>query len=201
MIKNIVFDLGNVLLRFDPIGFLRELGYDEDRVRDLKSLIFDSPTWRLADQGLISIEDHTQVYLNQAPHYETEIRYLMQHWVEMPTLIDESARLFQACVDQGFKVYILSNYPQQGFNEMWESTPLLHQAHGAVISYRIKLVKPMPEIYHYLLDTYGLDPKETVFMDDLHENISAACAVGIRGIQFKCVTQAKEALLELGVEL
>ncbi|MHC1734913.1 MAG: HAD family hydrolase [Erysipelotrichaceae bacterium] len=201
IIRNIVFDLGNVLLKYDPKGFLESLGYDPIKVQDLTQLIFRSQEWRAADQGLLGKEEHTKIYLQKAPHYAKEIEYIMDHWVEMPTLLEDSSKIFLDIVDQGYQVYLLSNYPEQGFMEMWENTPLLHLAHGSVISYQLKLVKPMPEIYQHLLDKYGLNPEETLFLDDLAENIEGAKALGIHGIVFKNTNQVIQELRDYGIHI
>ena len=84
---------------------------------------------------------------------------------------------------------------------MWENTPLLHLAHGSVISYQLKLIKPMPEIYRHLLDKYGLNPEETLFLDDLAENIEGAKALGIHGIVFKNTQPVIQELRDDGIHI
>lgn len=200
-IRNIVFDLGNVLLKYDPRGYLESLGYDKEKVSDLMKLIFHGVEWKLADQGLLSNDQLIEIYQLKAPQYYNEINYVMRNWYKLMVLMEESKELFQEVLDKGYNVYILSNYPEYKFLDMWERTPLFHKAHGSVISYQIKLTKPSKEIYHHLLDKYDLDPDETIFLDDLQENINGAKKVGIHGIRFKNVAQVRQELKAYGVEL
>lgn len=200
-IKNIVFDLGNVLLKYDPKGYLESLGYDSTTVSDLMKLIFHGIEWKLADQGLLSNDQLIEIYVLKAPQYSFEIRYVMQNWFRIVTLMEESKELFLEILDKGYNVYILSNYPEYMFMDMLERTPVLHKAHGSVISYQIKLTKPSREIYLHLLEKYRLIAEETLFLDDLQENINGAKKVGIHGIRFKNVKQVKHDLKEYGVEI
>jgi FMN phosphatase YigB (HAD superfamily) len=201
MIKNIVFDLGNVLLKYDPKAYLHSLGYSSEEVSFLMKLIFNSVEWKLADQGLLSNQQLTDIFLLKAPQYSFDIRYVMQNWSDIVSFMDDSGELFQAVIDKGYKVYILSNFSEYGFKEKWNNHPLLSKAHGSVISYQIKMTKPSKEIYLHLLEKYNLNPEETIFIDDLQENINGARKAGIHGIRFKNVMQAKEDLARLGVSI
>jgi putative hydrolase of the HAD superfamily len=201
MIKNIVFDLGNVLMKYDPKAYLQSLGYSMEEVTELMKLIFNGVEWKLADQGLLSNQQLTDIYLLKAPQYSFDIRYIMQNWKDIITMMDESKRFFQDVLDKGYQVYLLSNYPEYGFKEMWDNNPILSNAHGSVISYQVKMTKPSKEIFLYLLEKYDLNPEETVFFDDLLENINGARKAGIHGIRFKSVSQAKKDLLILGVQV
>jgi len=200
-IRNIVFDLGNVLLKYDPKGYLESLGYDKDKVSDLMKLIFHGIEWKLADQGLLSNDQLIEIYQLKAPQYFNEINYVMENWYKHMILLEESTALFQEVLDKGYNIYILSNYPEYKFMDMWERTPVFHKAHGSVISYQIKLTKPSKEIYLHLLEKYNLDPAETIFLDDLQENINGAKKVGIHGIRFRNVAQVRQELNALGVQL
>jgi HAD superfamily hydrolase (TIGR01509 family) len=200
-IRNIVFDLGNVLLKYDPKGYLESLGYEKEVVDDLMKLIFQGIEWKLADQGLLSNDQMTEIYLLKAPQYSFEINYVMENWYRHMVLLEESKDFFLEILDKGFNVYILSNYPEYKFMDMWERTPVLGKAHGSVISYQIKLTKPSKEIYQHLLEKYDLNPDETLFLDDLQENINGAKKVGIHGIRFRNVAQVKQELKKLGIDL
>ena len=200
-IKNIVFDLGNVLLKYDPKSYLESLGYDAETVSDLMKLIFHGIEWRLADQGLLSNDQLIEIYLLKAPQYSFEINYVMENWYRHMVLLEESKDFFLAILDKGFNVYILSNYPEYKFMDMWERTPVLSKAHGSVISYQIKLTKPSKEIYTHLLEKYDLNPDETLFLDDLQENINGAKKAGIHGIRFRNVAQVKHDLKAFGIQL
>lgn len=200
-IRNIVFDLGNVLLKYDPKGYMESLGYDKETVSDLMKLIFHGIEWKLADQGLLSNDQLIEIYQLKAPQYFREINYVMENWHQHLSLLEESTVLFQEVLDKGYNVYILSNYPEYKFMDMWERTPIFHKAHGSVISYQIKLTKPSKEIYRHLLEKYALDPDETIFLDDLQENINGAKKVGIHGIRFRDAAQVRQELKAYGVEI
>jgi FMN phosphatase YigB (HAD superfamily) len=164
-------------------------------------LIFNGVEWKLANQGLLSNQQLTDIFLLKAPQYSFDIRYVMRNWNKIIKMMDESKAFFLDVLDKGYNVFILSNYPEYGFKEMWESNPVLAKAHGSVISYQIKMTKPSKEIYHHLLEKYNLNPEETIFIDDLQENINGARKAGIQGIRFKNVTQTKEELAKLGVSI
>jgi len=201
MIKNIVFDIGRVLVSYTPLEFLHSLGYSEFKSQELFNVIFCGQTWKDADRGILSLAEQVTIYKEQLPLYQAEIEEIMEKWIYMPTMMEESEALLKEVLDLGYNIYLLSNYPENGFPQFWQRYPILERVHGYVVSYQEKLLKPEKEIYDVLLQRYQLIPEETVFIDDIRENIDAAIQLGIHGIVFENVTQAKSTLLSLGVAI
>lgn len=201
MIKNIVFDIGRVLVSYDPLDFLYSLGHNEPKSQELYNAIFNSQTWKDADRGILTLTEQLAIYKNQLPHYSADIDDIMEKWIYMPTMMAESEALLKEVLDLGYNVYLLSNYPEIGFPQFKQRYSILDRVHGYVVSYQEKLLKPEREIYEVLLQRYNLIPDETVFIDDIRENIDAADNLGIHGIVFENVTQTRSILLSLGVTI
>ncbi len=201
MIKNIVFDIGRVLVSYTPFEFIQSLGHSERKSQELFQVIFGGQTWKDADRGTVTLTQQLSIYKDQLPLYSDEIDEIMEKWIYMPTMMAESEALLKEVLDLGFNVYLLSNYPEHGFPQFKLRYPILDRVHGYVVSYQEKLMKPEKEIYEVLLQRYQLVPDETVFIDDISENIEAAVQLGIHGTVFENVTQTKSYLISLGVPL
>lgn len=201
MIRNIIFDVGKVLVSYEPEEYMKSLGYDEKTRKRLMEAVFENPLWDDSDQGLGSPDEFLEAFTANAPEFADEI-------YTIHTTVGNTIELFSYAVDwiknlkaRGYKVYILSNYSENMFNQTREKMKFLSLADGAVFSYKIKVLKPDSEIYHYLCETYALKPEECVFLDDRPENIEGAEKTGIRGIVFHDYEQGKnelEKLLEKG---
>jgi len=201
MIKNIVFDIGRVLVSYAPLEFIYSLGHNEPKSQELYHTIFDSQTWRDADRGILTLAEQINIYKNQLPHYSADIDEIMEKWIYMPTMMEESETLLKEVLDLGYNVYLLSNYPENGFPQFKQRYSILDRVKGCVVSYQEKLLKPEKEIYEVLLQRYDLIPDETVFIDDIRENIEGAVQLGIHGIVFENVNQTRSILLSLGVTI
>ena len=95
---------------------------------------------------------------------------------------------------------VLSNYSDKAFKECWNALDFLPYVDGGILSFKDKLIKPDPAIYHLILDRYHLKAQECVFIDDTQANVDGARAVGIHALRFENQAQAKEELKKLGVE-
>lgn len=201
-IKNIVFDIGQVLLDYSPDDILRQLLPDSTHHDLYKAHLFNAPIWLELDKGTLSNEDAIKKLsepLSIIPNYETEVASLLTNFVFHLPLMERSFQLFQS-LKATYNMYILSNFQARPFSEIRELHPFILQVNGVVISSLVHLLKPDPLIYEYLLSKYNLIPDETIFIDDKLENITAATAQGIHGIQFKSADQVKESLRQLGVK-
>lgn len=185
MIKNVVFDIGNVLINFKPFEFLRERFADEAVVQTVYKTIFESKEWPELDRGTITEEEATENFCRYCSEYEAEIREVMREWHSMLTPIEATVDIFKELKQKGYKIYVLSNYHMKAFESTYNNNEFFKLADGMVVSHKINMLKPEPEIYDFLLKEYSLIAEETLFIDDTLANIEGANKAGIKTIFFK----------------
>lgn len=181
MLKNIVFDLGNVLVKFDS----NELIYSffNKRQEEVKSFYFDS-LWNEYDQGLYSVEEMIEKGVKQFPELELCIKKLMYHWTEFVIPLKDNVAFIKDLKRLGYNVYILSNIPEDDTKYL-RSLGVFDNIDGGIFSYEYKKIKPDPEIFHILLEKYNLKALECLFLDDRKDNVVAASNLGFETIEVK----------------
>ena len=184
--SNVVFDVGQVLLRFDPAYFFPLILTPQEQQRLTVPMVVDTPLWVRLDEGTVSEEDvarHAASLAGDESLIPAVLR-VIEHFPEYMEVLPP-AGLIPQLHQMGKKVYVLSNY---GLNTFAYTEKLFHdlfsQMDGMVISSREKLLKPDPRIYQTLLDRYHLTPSECVFIDDRAENIQGAQKMGMQGIVY-----------------
>lgn len=200
MIRNIIFDVGRVLVEFDYLRYIRERHYNKQEQKILLESVFNNPVWLLADRGVVETKELADRFVANAPEHEGLIREAYEHIEEVIWEMPYSREWAEELKNRGYRLYVLSNYGRDLYERTKSKMPFLPYMDGVVFSYECHLLKPEPEIYQYLCRTYGLIPGESVFIDDSAANIEAARNLGIHGIQFTGYEQAKkqlEVLLEL----
>jgi putative hydrolase of the HAD superfamily len=197
MIKNIVFDIGNVLINFKPVEFLRERFQDEAVVEAVYKTIFQSKEWPNLDRGTITEEEATENFCRYCSEYENEIREAMRDWHSILTPIEATVDIFKELKQKEYKIYVLSNYHMKAFESTYNNNEFFKLADGMVVSYKINMLKPEPEIYDYLLKEYSLKAKETLFIDDTLVNVEGANKAGIKTICFTSAEALREELESL----
>lgn len=202
MIKNIVLDVGRVLVAWQPNELMKDLGFSDAIVADLMEALFASGVWNETDRGVLSDEEFLKLAVDKAPEYEQEI---IQFWNNLDKAIWQfsyARKWIRAMKKAGYQVYILSNYGSWTYEKTREDAlNFLEDVDGAVFSYQVKMLKPDAEIYNALLAKYGLLAEESVFLDDLPANIEGAKAVGMHGIVFTGLEDALIKLEKLGVKI
>lgn len=184
MIKNIVFDMGNVLIRFDPEMFLdRYLISEDDRVL-LRNEIFRSVEWVGLDRGTLDEEAAKELILNRLPRRLHSIASdLLDTWDEPVAPIPGTFELVERLKQNGYKIYLLSNASVRQ-HKYWAKIPASQFFDGKLISADVHHIKPEPEIYQKFLNKFGLVPEECVFIDDTPGNVEAALRANMAGIVF-----------------
>lgn len=201
MIRNIILDVGKVLVEWEPDVAFKKLGFDEATSREVAQATVLSPDWNELDRSALSDEELLAKFIGNAPQYEREIRKVWEN-IGLPIYqYDYSRSWIQSMKEKGYHVYILSNYSRWTYEHTAEALSFLEDVDGAVFSFQVQQIKPEPEIYRSLLETYELIPEECVFLDDRQENLDAAAAQGIAGICFTTYEAAISALKEYGVSL
>ncbi len=194
MIKNIVFDLGNVMLDFEPEKYLEDLGYQGKLKEQLKSEIFKTEEWLMLDRGTISQKEAVAIWQQRNPTLESEIAAVMAEWEKILTLKKDSLEILKSLAGKNYNLYILSNFHEKAFAYVSNKYDFFNYFDGKVISADIGMVKPDPEIYEHLLHKFNLEAGATLFIDDSKKNIAAALEKGIRVIHFKNAESLKEDL-------
>ena len=185
MIRNLVFDMGNVLIQFQPETFMDREGVrdPEDRCLILREL-FQSVEWAQMDSGILTERTAEPFILKRFPErlHET-VHRLLNNWAipraEMPGMNE----LVQELKESGYDIYLLSN-ASEAQHRYWPLIPVSQFFDGKLISCDVKVVKPMWEIYHLFTGRFGLNPDECLFIDDAPANVAAAIACGWHGIVF-----------------
>lgn len=197
MIKNVIFDLGNVLLSYDPRGYLEKKYDDEKLINKLFNSVFKSEEWVELDRGSISQQEAVEI-LTERHGFGSELSDIFKDWREILQPIKGSIEILEKLKDRGYNLYVLSNFHLEAFKVV-SNYKFFNNFDGLVISAEINAVKPEPEIYRYLLANYAISPEETVFIDDMKANLLGAENFGIKTIRFKNPVQLRGDLQELGV--
>ncbi len=181
-IRNVIFDLGMVLVDFRYREYMKELGFDESTVSFFEKNIILCDIWRMMDRGDKTQEDAVKFFLERYPNYERAIRKFFYDTTRLVLPYSDVEAWIRDLKEHGYRVYILSNYPAELFDVHKSCFGFLSLVDGCVISAEEHLAKPEPEIYERLLSRFGLKAVESVFLDDRKENVEGAEACGIHGI-------------------
>lgn len=200
MIKTIIFDIGNVLAGFDWWEFYKGFGFSDEMRERLGRATTNSEDWKEYDRGCKTDEEMLQLFIENDPEIEQQIRQVLADLGGMVTRYDYAIPWIQELKEKGYQVLVLSNFSQKALRECWHALDFLPYTDGGILSFQDKLIKPMPEIYHLILSRYHLKAEECVFMDDYLPNIEAAEKEGLHAFQFISQAQAVEELRKLGVE-
>ena len=199
MVKNIILDIGNVLVDWDPKGAMRELGFDEDLVKKVSAATVETDFWNEADRGSLTSEEILDGFYKRNPQIRKEIGLFWNHIELALHQFPYTKEWIRSMKEQGFHVYILSNYGDWTYQKTKEDTlDFLPLVDGAILSYTVKQIKPNADIYQTLLKRFGLHAEECVFIDDRPENVEGAEHEGIHGICFRTIEQVRNDLKEYG---
>lgn len=199
MIDTIIFDVGMVLVDFCWKEYLESFHYSEDTRQEIANAMFLSKDWLEFDRGVLSNEEILECFISNAPQCENEIRNVFKTIKGIVRPYEYSLPWIEELKEKGYKVYILSNFSKRVFEETKDRMNFLSAMDGAIFSYQIKKVKPQREIYEALIQKYGINPENAVFLDDTIVNVEGAKAAGMAGIHFRTKEQAEEELRILGV--
>jgi putative hydrolase of the HAD superfamily len=183
MIKNIVFDMGNVLLDYDPARIVRKIIPDAADAGQIFKALFQSRGWQLLDLGLITFDEHYQNIVKQSPRYSREIQWILNNWYTDQPLVPGIEDIVAVLRNAGFPLYILSNANLQ-FYTYAPKKAVFKQFCGITISADLHLIKPQREIYEKFCQIHNLNPAACLFIDNMLENVDAAIDTGWQAIQF-----------------
>ena len=199
-INTIIFDLGGVLIDWNPEYLFQKMIPDSERRQYFLQNVCNHD-WNVAHDAGRPIAEGTALKIAEFPEWETEIRAYYGRWTEMlGGAIDETVYLLKELIDHPvYRVLALTNWSAETFPIALGMYDFLHWFEGIVVSGDEKTRKPFRDIYETLLNRYNVNPSEAVFIDDAFVNIKGAEDVGISGIHFQSAQQLRMALKELGV--
>jgi 2-haloacid dehalogenase len=200
-IDTIIFDLGGVLLDWNPKYVYDENYFDS---QEKHAYFFDNictNDWNEEQDSGRSIVEATQLLVKQFPDWEQPIRDYYGRWTEMlKGPIHETVEIFRQLKDSGkYKTYALTNWQGDLFHVALVRYNFLHWFDGRVVSGDEKTRKPFHEFYHRLLDRYTVAPQNALFIDDNLRNVKAAEELGIASIHFHSPAQLKKELEQAGI--
>jgi len=197
----VVFDVGNVLLRWDARLIYRSLIPDAERLDWFMQNIC-TMAWNLEQDRGRSWEEAVALLVAQHPEWESEIRAFDERWHDsVPHAIADSVAVLEELKGGDEKGYAITNFSQEKWAECLIRFPFLQSFDGVVVSAQERLLKPDPAIYQVLLGRYGLAAGDCIFVDDSEKNVVAARDIGMQAVHFVEPIDLRAELRGLGVRL
>ncbi len=202
MIRNIVFDMGNVLVYWRPDVLIQRLNVPEEDHPLLLREVFGDVNWIQLDRGIVTPREAADRMCRRLPQrLHGAVHELTAGWWRGPLIpVEGMAELVRELKGLGYGIYLLSNagldHPQY-----FDRIPGSECFDGRVVSAFYKLLKPQPELYQVLLREHNLKAEECFFVDDLHINVEAAMLVGMSGAVFRGADGLRRSLREAGIPL
>ncbi len=198
MIKNIVFDLGRVMVHYEPLDYVETLYGEGEKASHLYRAVFGSKSWLDLDRGSINEEQAFECMVKEAP-YPDEIQYLLTNWVEILKPDEDVLRIFCKLKELEYPLFLLSNFHKRAFEKICREYAFFTNFDGILISSHAGLIKPETAIYQKLADAFSLTACECLFIDDTLKNVTAAEELGMEGIVFKDALQLEGELVSRGI--
>ena len=187
MIKNIVFDMGKVLVGYDTMRVCRQYMEDEEDRELVCTAVFVSPEWLLLDMGVISEEEALDRICKRLPaRLHEKARLCMEHWPDYCMWpIEGMEEIIKNLKGKGYGIYLCSNASMRLPKLYKKVIPGIEYFDGVIFSASVKCIKPQRQIYEILFSRFGLKPEECFFVDDMQLNIDGARKCGMDGYCFE----------------
>jgi 2-haloacid dehalogenase len=198
-ITTVVFDLGGVLIDWDPRHLYRQLFSDPQEMEVfLRDVV--SPDWNAQQDSGRTWAEATAELLAKHPDQEEMIRLYSERWAEMLAgPIGGTVDILREIRDRGLHVYALTNWSAETFPRARPMFPFLEWFEGIVVSGDERIKKPDPQIWHRLIERYAIDPSRSVYIDDMPHNATVAAELGFHAIRFESPEQLRARLVDMGV--
>lgn len=198
-IRHIVFDIGKVLVHYDPnLPFSRLIPDAEKRNWFFANVC--TSAWNLEQDRGRTWEEAEALLIAEHPDHVENIRNFRRHWHEMvPHAYEDSVALMEGLIDSGHDVTLLTNWASDTFSESRSRFPFLEKPRGVTVSGDIGLIKPDRAIYDHHVASFGLDPAASLFIDDSQKNVDGAQAAGWQAVLFTDADTLKADLRRLGI--
>lgn len=196
---NLVFDLGGVVVRWDPDAIIAGVFSDPAIRSKVRKAVFEHADWLELDRGTLGRDEAIERAAKRSGIAAGEIKRLLHAVPPSLVVFPETLELIRRLKRKGHPLYCLSNMHFASIEYLEKHETFWELFNGAVISCRLNLCKPEAGIYQHLLKTYALEPGETLFIDDVQKNLDAAAKLGIRTLRFENAAQCGRDLRALGV--
>lgn len=182
MIKNIVFDFGNVIAKFDA-DYICSFYCGSENAEVFRDIIFDN--WADLDAGYIEYEDFKKEKIDRLPKELKEAgESFFEDWYTHMPFLEETRELIKYCKTKGLRLFLLSNAPKFFADRIDYFREGVESLEDMVFSGPLKLAKPDREIYLYAMEKFNTKPEECLFLDDKQENVSAARLIGMNALVY-----------------
>ncbi len=199
MIKNIVFDIGNVLVRWSPTTIIATVFEDEPDVDALTKKFFKSPIFYDLNLGKVTEEEAIVLCQQELDLPHDVVKKVFKTAKESLIPLPGSFELLEDVYQAGIPLYSITDNVKEFMHYLRSTYSFLDKFKGVVVSAEVGILKPAAGIFHHLLDNYNLIPEETVFLDDMQVNVEGAEKVGMKGIQFTDAATCRQQLAQLGL--
>ena len=182
MIKNIIFDIGGVLLEYNPRTYLDKLNIEDSKRKELNDIIFHNQKWKDCLNGFINNNELIKKLVKDNEKYEIEIKRILskENLKHMLPPKQDMLAYYKELKQKGYNIYLCSNITQDTYNYINNSFEIISIANGGVFSCFENISKP-----NRLIDKYKINIEETIFIDDTKANIISANKIGLRAILFE----------------
>ena len=181
-IDTVIFDVGRVLLSFEPQAILEEYFPGQTELHEkLLVKMFHSPYWIMMDHGTITRQEAEIAMSGLDSELRPAISRILDNWIDLKHTIPEGVEALRACKAHGKQLLVLSNYMSEPFAYACRKHEFFSLFDDFVVSSRVGMVKPDPAIFQYVTERYHLNPARTLFIDDSPANIEAALHHGWQG--------------------
>ena len=197
MIRNIIFDVGMVLVDFCWEKALRDLGFTGETFEAVANATVRSSLWIEVDRSRMSDRELLAGFIKNAPEQEANIRLFWDHIEDVIACYPYANDWVRELKERGYRCYILSNYGRRLYERTGDKLSFEKLMDGALFSFLVQQVKPEAQIYETLLERFELKPEECIFFDDNLDNVEAARKLGIHGVQFTSREEAEQVLADI----
>jgi len=201
LIKNIIFDIGNVLLTFEPREFLLNFTRDMSRIENFISNVNGSKIWLKLDRGVISVEYAKNLFFTKYSEEKELLMLFFENWFEIFEPIQKNIDIMKDLKLNGYKVFALSNFIKESYEFVVKKFSFFSLFDGQVISWKEKYVKPEIEIYKILLERYNLISQGCIFLDDHSSFLVSAEQLGMYTILISKDTDLRAELRNLNIKI
>jgi FMN phosphatase YigB (HAD superfamily) len=198
MIKNIIFDIGNVLLYFDPHNFLKK-HYSEEDTEFLFSAIFDTQEWLDLDKGTITENEALSLFIKRNPEKEKILRDVMSNFYRIFTPVESTVKVLKYLKGHGYNLLYLSNIHLKIYEYIFSEYEFFRYFNGGIISAKVKMLKPNEDIFYRLMEEYNIEPEESLFIDDTFHNVETAYMLGFYTIHLENPDLLEDDFEKLGI--
>lgn len=199
MIKNIIFDIGNVLVDYNIVGFLAQKGFEPDMIKRIVKASVMSPYWEAFERCDLSPDEAMEAFVSLDPEIESELYRAYDNVHGMLTIRSFAIDWVKDLKAEGYNVYYLSNYSSKAYSECSDSLAFMPFMDGGCLSFQEKMTKPDVNFYKCFLDRYKLNPEECIFIDDTPVNVEVANQLGFNGVIFESYEDAAGKIRELAL--